>query len=97
MDLSLRKNSYAILNAIEYCISSNAKSKDVLWKFIKKFHKEINPQNHKILDELTKYAINYFEDEVEPKKKFKKPNKTEKKALENLILQLNKVSQNTPC
>ncbi len=76
--------------------SSNAKSKDVLWKFIKKFHKEINPQNHKILDELTKYAINYFEDEVEPKKKFKKPNKTEKKALENLILQLNKVSQNTP-
>ena len=76
--------------------SSNAKSKDVLWKFIKKFHKEINPKNHKILDELTKYAINYFEDEVEPKKKFKKPNKNEKKALENLILQLNKVSQNTP-
>ena len=76
--------------------SSNAKSKDVLWKFIKKFHKEINPKNHKILDELTKYAINYFEDEVEPKKKFKKPNKNEKKALENLILQLNKVSQKTP-
>ena len=74
--------------------SSNAKSKDVLWKFIKKFHKEINPQNHKILDELTKYAINYFEDEVE-QRKIKKPNKTEK-SLENLILQLNKVSQNTP-
>ena len=60
--------------------SSNAKSKDVLWKFIKKFHKEIDPKNHKILDELTNYAINYFVDEVEPKKKFKKPNKNEKKA-----------------
>ncbi len=76
--------------------SSNAKSKDVLWKFIKKFHKEIDPKSHKILDELTNYAINYFIDEVEPKKKFKKPNKNEKKALENLITQLKKISQNTP-
>ena len=76
--------------------SSNAKTKDVLWKFIKKFHKEINPESHKILDELTSYAINYFVDEVEPKKKFKKPNKNEKKALENLILQLKKTSQTTP-
>jgi len=76
--------------------SSNAKSKDVLWKFIKKFHKEIDPKSHKILDELTNYAINYFIDEVEPKKKFKKPNKNEKKALENLIIQLKKTPQNTP-
>ena len=72
------------------------KKKDVLWKFIKKFHKEIDPKSHKILDELTGYAINYFVDEVEPKKKFKKPNKNEKKALENLIAVLKKVSQNTP-
>ena len=76
--------------------SSNAKSKDVLWKFIKKFHKEINPKTHKILDELTDYAINYFVDEVEPKKKFKKPSLSEKKALENLIIQLKKTSQSTP-
>ena len=54
--------------------SSNAKTKDILWKFIKKFHKEIDPNKYKILDELTNYAINYFKDEVEPKKKFKKPN-----------------------
>ena len=76
--------------------SSNAKSKDVLWKFIKKFHKEIDPKTHKILDELTNYAINYFLDEVEPKKKFKKPSLSEKKALENLIIKLKKVSQSTP-
>ena len=54
--------------------SSNAKTKEVLWKFIKKFHKELDPKTHKILDELTNYAINYFIDEVEPKKKYKKPN-----------------------
>ena len=76
--------------------SSNAKSKDVLWKFIKKFHKDIDPKSHKIFDELTNYAINYFVDEVEPKKKFKKPSKDEKRALEKLVLQLKKVSQNTP-
>ena len=67
-----------------------------MWKFIKKFHKEIDPNKYKILDELTNYAINYFKDEVEPKKKFKKPNEEEKKALGNLVSQLKKVSQSTP-
>ena len=75
--------------------SSNAKNKDVLWKFIKKFHKELDPKSHRILDELTDYAINCFVDRVEPKKKFKKPNKDEKKALLNLIEVLKKVPQNT--
>ncbi len=76
--------------------SSNAKNKDVLWKFIKRFHNEIEPKEYKILDELTNYAINYFIDEVEPKKKFKKPNNKELQALKNLISVLRKVSQDTP-
>ena len=29
-------------------------------KFVNRFHKEINPKEHKIFDELTEYAINYF-------------------------------------
>ena len=53
--------------------SSNADNKDILWKFINRFHKEIKPKDHKILDSLTEYAINYFKDKVEPNKKFKKP------------------------
>ena len=61
--------------------SSNADNKEVLWKFINRFHKEINPRDYKILDGLTEYAINYFKDNVEPFKKFKKPNSNEKKAL----------------
>ena len=75
--------------------SSNAKKKDVLWKFIKKFHKEIEPKEHKILDELTDYAINYFIDEVEPKKKFKTPSVEEREALKNLIISLKKISIDT--
>ena len=53
--------------------SSNADNKDILWKFINRFHKEIKPENFKILNSLTEYAINYFKDKVEPNKKFKKP------------------------
>ena len=73
--------------------SSNADSKEILWKFINKFHKEIKPNEYPILDGLTKYAINYFKDKVEPNKKFKKPNSEEKKALENLVLKLKEIDQ----
>ena len=71
--------------------SSNADSKDILWKFINRFHKEIKPKDHKILDDLTNYAINYFKDKVEPNKKFKKPDSDEKKALENLVKKLKEI------
>ena len=73
--------------------SSNADNKDILWKFIKNFHKDINPKDYKILDSLTDYAVNYFKDKVEPNKKFKKPNAQEKKALENLVLKLKKIDK----
>ena len=74
--------------------SSNANNNAILWKFINKFHKEINPKEHPILDNLTKYAINYFKDKVEPNKKFKNPNDHEKKALKNLVEKLKKLDQN---
>jgi len=73
--------------------SSNAKSKDILWKFINRFHKDINPKNNPILDGLTEYAINYFNDQVEPNKKFKTPNSVEKNALKDLVEKLKSVSQ----
>ena len=75
--------------------SSNADNKKILWKFINRFHKEIKPDEHKILDNLTGYAINYFKDKVEPNKKFKKPNNEERKALENLVANLKKIDQSS--
>jgi len=75
--------------------SSNAESKEILWKFIQRFHKDIKPENCPILDQLTKYAINYFKDKVEPNKKYKVPNETEKKALINLTKKLKLVTQDT--
>ncbi len=73
--------------------SSNAKSKEVLWKFINRFHKDINSKDHPILDSLTEYAINYFNEKVEPNKKFKTPNSEEKKALKELVEKLKSVQQ----
>ena len=75
--------------------SSNAENKEILWKFIKRFHKNITPENSKILDSLTEYAINYFKDKVEPNKKFKIPDKKEKDALIKLIEKLKDVNQET--
>jgi len=68
--------------------TSNATDKNVLWKFIKKYKKGIEISDHPILDSLVEYALKYFEDIVKPKKKYRKPNEKEKKALQSLIKKL---------
>jgi len=59
-----------------------------LWKFVKKYKKDINEKKYPVFDKLVEYAIKYFEDIVKSKKKFKKPNQNEKKALLSLIKSL---------
>ena len=68
--------------------TSNATDKDVLWKFIKKYKKDIKVSDHPILDSLVGYALKYFEEIVKPNKKFRKPNEKEKKALKDLVKRL---------
>jgi len=68
--------------------TSNASDKEVLWKFIKKYKKDINILDHPILDNLITYALKYFEDIVKPKKIYRKPNEKEKKALQDLVNRL---------
>ena len=75
--------------------SSNAENKEILWKFIQRFHQDIKPENYTILDQLTKYAINYFKDKVEPKKKYKVPNEIEIRGLSNLAKKLELVTQDS--
>ncbi len=73
--------------------SSNADNKEILWKFINRFHKDIKPQENIILDQLTNYAINYFKDKLEPKKNYKKPDQNEKKALTALVVDLRNIKK----
>ncbi len=68
--------------------TSNATDKDVLWKFIKKYKKDIKISAHPILDSLVEYALRYFQDIVKPNKKYRKPNDKEKKALKELVEKL---------
>ena len=71
-----------LLNLVE---TSNANTKELLWKFVKKYKKGILEKNYPIFDNLIGYAIKYFNDVIKLKKKYKKPNKEEKNALRALI------------
>jgi lysyl-tRNA synthetase class 1 len=76
-----------LLNLVE---TSNADSKELLWKFVKKYKKDILEKDHPIFDNLVGYAIRYFNDVIKAQKKYKIPNKNEKLALEALIKTLEK-------
>ena len=76
-----------LLNLVE---TSNANSKELLWKFVKKYKQNILEKNHPIFDKLIGYAIKYFNDVIKINKKYKKPDVKEKKALEALINALEK-------
>ncbi len=71
-----------LLNLVE---TSNAGTKDLLWKFVKKYKKDISEAKHPIFDNLISYAIKYFKDVIKQKKKYKKPNNNEKNALRALM------------
>ena len=71
-----------LLNLVQ---TSNANSKDLLWKFVKKYKSNIKENNFPIFDKLIGYAIKFFNEVIKENKKFKKPNSDEKKVLEKLI------------
>jgi lysyl-tRNA synthetase class 1 len=71
-----------LLNLVE---ASNANSKELLWKFVKKYKKDILEKDHVIFDNLIGYAIKYFNDVIKLQKKYKKPDSNEKIALEALV------------
>ena len=74
-----------LLNLVE---ASNAESKELLWKFVKKYKKNITENKFPIFDNLIEYAIKYFNEVIKLQKKYKKPNEAEKKALQALVLTL---------
>ena len=71
-----------LLNLVE---TSNADTKELLWKFVKKYKKNIIENKYPIFDNLISYAIKYFNDVIKQKKQYKKPNLDEKIALQALI------------
>ena len=76
-----------LLNLVE---TSNADSRELLWKFVKKYKPNISEKEHPIFDKLVEYAIKYFKDVIKLQKKYKKPNDKEKLALTALVKNLDK-------
>jgi lysyl-tRNA synthetase class 1 len=76
-----------LLNLVE---TSNADSRELLWKFIKKYKSNISEKEHTIFYKLVGYAIKYFKDVIKLQKKYKKPNDDEKLALLALVKILDK-------
>jgi len=76
-----------LLNLVE---TSNADSKELLWKFVKKYKPDILEKNFPIFDGLVVYAIKYFNDVIKAQKKYKTPNENEKLALQSLVNTLEK-------
>ena len=71
-----------LLNLVE---TSNAESKDILWKFVKKYKPNIEEKNYPAFDKLVGYAIKYFNEVIKQTKKYKIPDEKEKKALIQLV------------
>lgn len=64
--------------------ASNSSSEDQLWSFIQKYNPKLNRNENPNLSLGVKFAVKYFKDFVEPKKKFREPDDKEKKALMDL-------------
>ena len=80
-----------LLNLVE---TSNANTKDLLWKFVKKNKPNIKEENFPIFDKLIEYSIKFFNEVIKENKKYKKPNSAEKKALEELIKVISECDKN---
>jgi lysyl-tRNA synthetase, class I len=68
--------------------ASNAQDRNVLWGFISRYAPGVTALTHPKLDELTGYAIRYFDDFVKPTKVFRAPDEVERGALEALDAKL---------
>lgn len=65
--------------------ASNASSTEILWGFLSRYAPGVSPATEPLLDRLTVFALNYYEDFVRPNKTFRAPDERERAALEDLL------------
>ena len=74
--------SFALL--LNLVSASNANTRDVLWGNIRAYAPGASPEANPGLDRLVGYALSYYEDFVQPAKKFRAPDDKERAALADL-------------
>ncbi|HYC25098.1 MAG TPA: lysine--tRNA ligase [Roseiarcus sp.] len=67
---------------------ANSDNPNVLWGFLRRYAPSVSPESHPRLDGLVRYAVAYFRDFVAPKKRYRRPDATERAALEELSAKL---------
>jgi len=75
-----------LLNLVSACNTEDAR---VLWGFISRYDKNVNPETAPILNRLVEYAITYYKDFVKPLKRYRSPQGIESKALKDFATTLN--------
>ena len=83
--------SFAVL--LNLVSASNAEDQDIIWKFIKNYNTKLNKDEFPILKTLIGKAIVYYKDIVKPKKIYRKPNETERNALNDLVSLLSSLDE----
>ena len=68
--------------------AADASTKDILWGFIQNYIPGATPQSQPLLDRLSDYAINYYEDFVKPSKTFRLAQPQEAAAMADLVARL---------
>ncbi|MDR2609673.1 MAG: lysine--tRNA ligase [Rickettsiales bacterium] len=74
-------NFSLLLNLAAAC---NAENKEILWGFISTYAPDVTPENSKMLDRLSDFAVRYYHDFIKPTKAHKAPNEKEKETLLDL-------------
>ncbi len=64
--------------------AANASDKAILWGFLSRYLPGATPETQPLLDQLSTYAVNYYEDFVRPNKAFRAPDERERAAIEDL-------------
>ncbi|WP_250295010.1 lysine--tRNA ligase [Wolbachia endosymbiont of Oedothorax gibbosus] len=77
---------------LNLAVACNAENKEILWGFISSYAPNVTPENNKMLDRLSDFAVKYYHDFIKPTKSYKTPNEKEKEALLDLKNTLHSLS-----
>ena len=80
-----------ILNLASVC---NPENDDILWGFISKYQKDLHKESSPLLSKMINNAINYYNDFIKSKKKYRTPNNKEKLALQDLANEIKQADNN---
>jgi lysyl-tRNA synthetase class 1 len=84
--------SYSLL--LNLASACNPDSDAVLWGFISKYQEGLSAQNSPLLAKMVHAAINYYNDFIKQHKKYRSATEAEKAALNELIVELEKIGHN---